>query len=433
MDKITRSIEENWEDFLQVLRQVMQVPSVKGEETVGAPYGVEPRRVLELVMKMGEDWGFETKVIDDAIGYVQWGPDSPDYIGILGHLDVVPAGSGWDFPPFDLTEKDGKFYGRGILDNKGPLISCFYGMKLLKDMDFQPKKTIRIIFGTDEESGMSDVPHYLAAENPPAFGFTPDCKYPVVYGERGVVNLLIHLPVAAEELAVLGEFTGDQFRDHVPDELEVTVAGETIAVTGKRSPSNAPEMGVNAITLLAEKLQQDPRLSETLRADFKWIYEGFHEKHYGEGIQLELADADSGKLILTPVVLEKTNSGLALEVAFRYPVSNDEADVVQGLQQALSAGGSLTVVRSLPGIRHHKESTEITKLSEIYGAVTGNNSEPVTTTGATYARKMPNILAFGPSFPGQKGIAHNKNEYMDVPDLRMNLEIYMRSIKALIE
>ncbi|MBV6552662.1 M20/M25/M40 family metallo-hydrolase, partial [Acinetobacter soli] len=85
---------------------------------------------------------------------------------------------GWDFPSFDLSEKDGHLYGRGILDNKGPIISCLYGMKLLKELGHQPKKNLRIIFGTDEESGMSDVPHYLAAEQPPVFGFTPDCKYP---------------------------------------------------------------------------------------------------------------------------------------------------------------------------------------------------------------------------------------------------------------
>lgn len=433
MDEITTSIENNWHEFLSVLKQVMQVPSVKGEPSEHAPYGIEPRRVLALVMSLGAECGFQTKVIDDAIGYVQWGADDSDYIGILGHLDVVPAGSGWDFPPFDLSEKDGCLYGRGILDNKGPIISCFYGMKLLKDLGFQPQKTIRIIFGTDEESGMSDVPHYLAAEQPPTFGFTPDCKYPVVYGERGIVNIVVHLPLAKADLAQLSDFAGDQFRDHVPDQLSVSVEDQEITVAGHRSPSNAPELGTNAITLLAEKLQTNDSLSPALRAYFTWLYQGFHEKHYGEGIGLALSDSDSGKLILTPVVLQKTDTGLDLEVAFRYPVSASEQDILTGLKQVLPQGATLEVVRSIPGIRHNKESIEITKLSTIYGDVTGNNSEPVTTTGATYARKMPNILAFGPSFPGQKGIAHNKNEYMTVADLRMNLEIYMRSIQVLTE
>jgi succinyl-diaminopimelate desuccinylase len=433
MDQISAAIEKNWPDFLDLLKQVMEVPSVKSDPMPQAPYGTETRRVLSLVMDKSAAFGFETKVIDDAIGYAQWGNEGSDYIGILGHLDVVPAGSGWDFPPFDLSEKDGRLYGRGILDNKGPIISCLYGMKLLKELGHQPKKNLRIIFGTDEESGMSDVPHYLAAEQPPVFGFTPDCKYPVVYGERGVVNVALHFPFPDNELHQFTSFQGDQFRDHVPDYLSVEVAGQTFEVTGKRSPSNAPELGANAITLMATQLAESQKVPPIAQAYFRWICQSFHQQHFGEGVDLALADEDSGKLILTPVVMQKSPEGLLLEVAFRYPVSVSETDVVTRLQRQLPLGVELEVIRSIPGFCRDKESTEIAKLSAIYQKVTGNDPTPVTTTGATYARKMPNILAFGPSFPGQKGIAHNKNEYMDSADLRMNLEIYMRSIKALTE
>ncbi|WP_213360090.1 Sapep family Mn(2+)-dependent dipeptidase [Enterococcus gallinarum] len=433
MDQISTAIEENWLDFLNLLKQVMQVPSVKSEPMPQAPYGTETRRVLSLVMEKSAAFGFGTKVIDDAIGYAQWGPEGSDYIGILGHLDVVPAGSDWDFPPFDLSEKDGRLYGRGILDNKGPIISCLYGMKLLKELGHQPKKNLRIIFGTDEESGMSDVPHYLAAEQPPVFGFTPDCKYPVVYGERGIVNVALHFPLPDDELQQLTSFQGDQFRDHVPDDLSVSIADQKFEVTGKRSPSNAPELGENAISILAAQLAEKQTIPPTIQSYFRWICQSFHQQHFGEGIDLALADEDSGKLILTPVVIQKSLAGLVMEVAFRYPVTVTETDVLSRLKRQLPIGVELEVIRSIPGFCRDKESTEIAKLSTIYHTVTGNDPKPVTTTGATYARKMPNILAFGPSFPGQKGIAHNKNEYMDSADLRMNLEIYMRSIKALTE
>lgn len=426
-------IDEHWEEFLEFLQTVMKVPSVKGEPEDHAPFGKAPREVLDLVLKKGKEVGFKTKVIDDAIGYVQWGEDDEDYIGIIGHLDVVPAGSGWDFPPFDLSEKDGRFYGRGILDNKGPIISCFYALILLKKMGAVPKKTIRIIFGTDEESGMSDVAHYLQAEVPPSFGFTPDCKYPVVYGERGVVNLTIHFPLVKEEVIQISDFAGDQYRDHVPDQLSVSINAKKFDVEGKRSPSNAPELGENAITLLAEKIKADSAVPEQIRAYFDWIWQAFHNKHYGEGIDLALSDEDSGRLILTPVNLQKNTNGLDLEVAFRYPVSVTEEKVVSGLAKQLPEKATFTINRSIPGICQKKDSPEIKKLSQIYGEITGNDPTPVTTTGATYARKIPNVLAFGPSFPGQKGIAHNKNEYMEVTDLRMNLEIYLRSIQALIE
>ncbi|EOH85826.1 Sapep family Mn(2+)-dependent dipeptidase [Enterococcus villorum] len=433
MENLKIMLADHWEEFLEFLREVMKVPSVKGQPQPLDPYGEGPRSALALVIRKGEEVGFKTKVIDDAIGYVQWGEEDEDYIGIIGHLDVVPAGSGWEFPPFDLTEKKDRFYGRGILDNKGPIISCFYALILLKKMGFVPRKTIRIIFGTDEESGMSDITHYLEEEVPPIFGFTPDCKYPVVYGERGIVNVTIHLPLSKVDLTKISEFKGDQSRDHVPDLLSVRINEKEYPILGKRSPSNAPELGENALTLLAKKLKDIPDIPEQLKHYFSWIFQCFHDKHYGEGLGLTLADEDSGKLILTPVTLQKKTDGLNLEVAFRYPVSATEKQVVEGVVRNLPEGATLTINRSIPGICRKKETEKIKQLSKIYEEMTGNDATPVTTTGATYARKVPNIVAFGPSFPGQKGIAHNKNEYMDVADLRMNLEIYLRSIKALIE
>ncbi|MGF2168776.1 Sapep family Mn(2+)-dependent dipeptidase [Enterococcus casseliflavus] len=431
MDPLTASIEANWSEFLTLLSEVMQIASVKGEPAPHAPYGKGPREVLAYVMEKSAAYGFQTTVIDDAIGYAHWGPTDTDYIGVLGHLDVVPAGSDWSYPPFALTEKDGNFYGRGILDNKGPIISCLFAMKLLKDLGHQPQLPLRIIFGTDEESGMSDIPHYLAAEQPPRFGFTPDCKYPVVYGERGVVNVQLDFPLPTQEQQLLAAFSGDQFRDHVPDHLSVTVGSQSFEALGKRSPSNAPELGDNAITKLAQQAAPQLAATPSLQAALQWITQSFHQQHYGEGIDLVLEDADSGKLILTPVVLQKSASGLALEVAFRYPVSVTEEQVLAGVQKALPKGASLTILRSIPGFCRSKDAPEIQTLSTIYHQVTGNDPTPVTTTGATYARKMPNILAFGPSFPGQKGIAHNQDEYMAVADLRTNLEIYLRSLQAL--
>ncbi len=321
MDPLTASIEANWSEFLTLLSEVMQIASVKGEPAPHAPYGTGPREVLAYVMEKSAAYGFQTTVIDDAIGYAHWGPTDTDYIGVLGHLDVVSAGSGWSYPPFALTEKDGNFYGRGILDNKGPIISCLFAMKLLKDLGHQPQLPLRIIFGTDEESGMSDIPHYLAVEQPPRFGFTPDCKYPVVYGERGVVNVQLDFPLPAQEQQLLAAFSGDQFRDHVPDHLSVTVGSQSFEALGKRSPSNAPELGDNAITKLAQQAAPQLAATPSLQAALQWIAQRFHQQHYGEGIDLVLEDADSGKLILTPVVLQKSASGLALEVAFRYPVS----------------------------------------------------------------------------------------------------------------
>lgn len=425
-------IEENKEQFYQDLDQVMQIESVKGTPTKNAPFGKGPKAALEAVIGLAQKYGFKTAIVNDAVGYAQWGDDE-DYIGVVGHLDVVPAGDGWSFPPFKLSKQDQCFYGRGILDNKGPILSCLFGLKLLKELNLPTKKTIRIVFGTDEESGSGDIPLYLSEEKAPQFGFTPDCKYPVVYGERGIVNYEILTPFSEEELMDLGEFIGDQARDHVPDELSVTIDGKKISAIGKRAPSNAPELGENAITLLAEKILQEQVTSGKLAEYFSWIVESLANQHYGEGLGINFSDADSGKLMITPYELIKKDNQLSLSVAIRYPVSITEAEVTTELEKHLPPESRLTVVRRIESSHFPKEDLNVQALSAIYEEVTGLDGTPVTTTGATYARFVPNIVAFGPSFPGQKGIAHNQDEYMDEEDLLLNMEIYMQAMLKLIE
>lgn len=425
-------IEENKEQFYQDLDQVMQIESVKSAPADGAPFGEGPKEALLTVMSLAEKYGFKTAVVKDAVGYAQWGEEE-DYIGVVGHLDVVPAGEGWSFPPFKLSKKNQRFYGRGILDNKGPILACLFGLKLLKELNLPVKKTIRIIFGTDEENGSSDIPLYLSEERPPQFGFTPDCKYPVVYGERGIVNYEILTLFSEDELENLGDFLGDQARDHVPDALSVAVGDEEISVRGKRAPSNAPELGNNAIPLLAKEILKKPSVSGTLAEYFSWLVKSLANQHYGEGLGIDFSDADSGKLIITPYQLVKKDQQLAFSVAIRYPVSVTEAEVTAALERHLPPQSQLTVVRRMESTHFPKNDPNIHTLSAVYEEVTGLDGTPVTTTGATYARFVPNIVAFGPSFPGQKGIAHKQDEYMDVEDLLKNMEIYMRGMLKLIE
>ncbi|EFU18610.1 putative dipeptidase [Enterococcus faecalis TX1346] len=430
--KIKEEIAAQKDLFYEDLNKIIAIRSVKGSPKKEAPFGEGPKRALEETLKLAERYGFQTEIVNDAVGYAQWGT-AEEYLGIIGHLDVVPEGSGWSVPPFQLTKKNQRLYGRGILDNKGPILACLYGMKLLKELGYQPKKTIRLMFGTDEESGSGDIPLYLEKENAPVFGFTPDCKYPVVYGERGIVNYEITTTIPDDSSEQIGQIIGDQAKDHVPDQLSVVIAGKTTAIMGKRAPSNAPELGKNAITLLAQKISEEQLVKGNLLQYFDWLTASFHEKHYGEGVALDFKDQDSGQLILTPYALEKRGQQLVLSLAVRYPVSITENEVTTQLTKALFPESEVTVIRRLPSTLFPKDERNVQKLTKVYEQITGLDGTPVTTTGATYARFMPNIVAFGPSFPGQKGIAHNQDEYMDEKDLLLNLEIYMQAMIALTE
>ncbi|WEV51745.1 Sapep family Mn(2+)-dependent dipeptidase [Lactobacillus sp. ESL0731] len=427
--RIDQAISASKEQFYQDLAQLIKIKSVAGPAKTGAPFGEGPRAALDLIVQLGDKYGFKTKIVNDAMAYVQWGEDNDHYLGVIDHLDVVPvSGNKWQSDPWTLTKRDNRFYARGILDNKGPAFATLWGMKLLKELGFKPKRTIRLVFGSDEETGSRDVGLYLQAEEPPDFGWTADCKFPVVYGERGIVNFSIHTEITDGSLDTISDFSGDMRMDHVPDTLTVQVDGQKVTATGKSVPSNAPELGVNAITEWAKQMCAANGLSGQLQDYCRWLVTDLADQHYGEGLNMAFSDQDSGKLIMTPTAIVKEKTGMRIDLAFRYPVSFTEEQVKQRLAENLPANSKISVIRSIPSVMHDPHDPFIKKLSEVYTEVTGKDGTPVTTTGATYSRVMPNIIAFGPSFPGQKGIAHKENEWMNEQDLLLNMKIYMLAL-----
>lgn len=169
IDKLKPEIERDFSDLISVR-------SLKGERIQSYPFGKEIGKALEVGLNIGKKLGFKTRDLDGYVGILEMG-DSDDYIGIFGHLDVVSEGTGWTTPPYTLTKANGRFYARGVLDNKGPILACIYGIKILKELGINFNRKVRIVLGTDEESGMSDMDYYLSKEIPPIMGFTPDVNF----------------------------------------------------------------------------------------------------------------------------------------------------------------------------------------------------------------------------------------------------------------
>lgn len=365
---LNNKIDEYKEELLKSIIDLVNVASIKGEPQVNAPFGEKPKDGLIKALEIAEDLGFETKNLDNYIGYAQYG-ESEDYIGILGHVDVVPVGEGWEFPPFSGHVDNGKIYGRGVLDNKGPIISALYALYAIKESGLETNKQVRVIFGTDEESGFNDIPHYLRIEKPPIMGFTPDCKYPVVYGERGRANI--------------------QFQSEYNDENYEQVTNEFFEF-------------LNTYILSS--------------------------KSNGDRLGIDFDDEEFGIMEMRNYSIEIKESKLLFNISLSYPAVVTIDEIIKKINSKLDSNIKLKLLLNYDPVRFDKNSFMVKMLQKAYEEVTGLDGTPVTTTGGTYAKVMPNIVPFGPSFPGQKGISHNPNEYMDIEDIILNAKIFAQAI-----
>ena len=350
------------------LRRMVAIPSIRGKEEPDAPFGRGPKQALEEVLKISTELGFYTKNIDDKIGYAQYGEDRSDgaYYGIFGHVDVMPLGEGWNSPPLSLTLREGKLFGRGTLDNKGPILSNLYALYVLKENGVTFDRPVRIVFGTNEETGFGCVKHYLTKEIPPTFGWTPDCKWPVVYGERG--RLKVRVSVPESRVADLYDFANRKL---------------------------------------------------------------LHTNHHGEELGIAYQDEDFGMMQLRGETFGIEENQHYVEWTMCYPASCTKSDLLNQITAQLPEKATLEVISHWAPVLYDKSSKYVQALQQVYTDVTKSDSIPVTTTGGTYAKIIPNIIAYGPSFPGQRDIAHLPNEWIGVKDLETDTIIYGLALLAL--
>ena len=350
------------------LRRMVAIPSIRGKEEPDAPFGRGPKQALEEVLKIATELGFHTKNIDDKIGYAEYGENRADgaYYGVFGHVDVMPLGEGWNSPPLSLTLREGKLFGRGTLDNKGPILSNLYALYVLKENGVTFDRPVRIVFGTNEETGFGCVKHYLTKEIPPTFGWTPDCKWPVVYGERGRLKVRVSLPESM--VADLYDF-----------------------------------------------------------ANCKLL----HTNHRGEELGIAYHDEDFGMMQLRGETFGIEENQHYVEWTMCYPASCTKSDLLNQITAQLPEKATLEVISHWAPVLYDKSSKYVQALQQGYTDVTKSDSIPVTTTGGTYAKIIPNIIAYGPSFPGQRDIAHLPNEWIGVKDLETDTIIYGLALLAL--
>ena len=459
-----RCIEKDKVQLAESVRNLVKVRSVAGNPGIGEPCGHGPATALHAALDIASALGFFTKNLDNYVGFAEYG-EGKDYIAVLGHLDTVPEGEHWTFPPFNGDIHDGRIFGRGVLDDKGPILSALFGLKAIRDSGVTLPRRIRIIFGTDEETGDQDIAYYHSKENPPVCGFTPDSEFPVVFAEKGILHVDLSRSSSPGKLNSSDDFlvscTGGEAVNMVPGlavaeirtgnpgniilkcnefadvsgfSISAEQEGDLVVVRseGVSSHGSKPHLGKNAITQLLgflSTLQFEPvEISSIIR----FLQKKIGMDTTGVLFGLDLADDPSGHLTLNAGLVRYSGRDFILSVDIRYPVTDTMASVMEHLLGSLKGQGfTVTIRKHQPPLYYPPESDLIRTLAAIYHDVTGDSCPPVSIGGGTYARKLPNIVAFGPYFPGKTNNIHAVDESMGCEELVMITKIYARAMHIL--
>lgn len=412
-------------EMIEALQKLVSFQSIAKEEGPEYPYGKEVHRAKEYVLNLAKSFGMRVTDVPGKYAYIEIG-EGPRLIGILSHLDVVPAGDGWTQDPFGGEIVDGKIYGRGTTDDKGPTIAVLYAMKTLKEKTTLPAR-VRLILGQTEENGeWRDIEAYTEAEEIPECGFTPDGDFPAIQNELGAMVFQVEMPLEASGFR---EGEGGTAPNMVPAHARVKTASDTYEASGKACHGCAPWLGVNGISEVMEKVHRaepENRFAE-MYADL------IGKTIYGEKLGIAAED-ESGKLTLNAGLLEVGADKVTLMVDIRYPAKKNPDEISGSLvRQFSSYGASCECVYQVRPLYTPSGSPVLNALLSAYREVTGDESRPISIGGGTYAKAMPNMVAFGPNFPGHENREHMEDEYILVDDFLKLEEIYERALVYLLD
>lgn len=442
-------------------QRLLRHKSVKGQATDVAPFGEDILKALNFMLELGASMGFKTKNVDNYAGYIEFG-EGKEMLGILCHLDVVPEGDGWIHPPYGGEIEDGKLYARGALDDKGPAMASLYAMKALKDSGYHPDKRIRLILGTDEESGSACMDYYLEHEETPTVAFSPDADFPVIHGEMGIILMELQKEFTDKiedgGIKILS-IKGGNAPNMVPDiatarlienqpiepivngfcqtrGVKLTYAKEgdvtTITAYGESAHGSTPEEGLNAISVLMDFLDvvdlEIGDASNFVRFFNRTIGMTYNGEHFGIGLK-----DDYNKLVLNLGMIDMDEDKGSVIINVRYPITVKEQIVRLGIENTVSeAGITINKWRHVAPLFFKPTHPLVTTLMDVYRSHTGDlDAKPITIGGGTYARSIPNAVAFGALFPGREDRMHKTDEYILIDDLVKITDMFISAIEAL--
>lgn len=456
-DKINDFLDSKQDEMIEALRSLVQIPSYRMPEEPGMPFGKGPAQCLGKALELAKKLGFTVRNIDNYVGTADLDDKEPE-LGILGHLDVVPEGTDWKYPPYECVVDGTDIYGRGTIDDKGPVVAALYAMYALKELGIPLKKGVRCIMGTDEECGSSDLAYYTKKEALPDMLFTPDGSYPIINIEKGRVQgafaaeyavsdctpkiVSVHggqtvnaVPERAQ--AVVQGFSKEQISDYISKvdtgvsfTVEETDQGVAIYAKGKSGHASTPELGVNALTGLLTLLTQMPFADCEEFTKLKNIISVFpHGETDGTHANAAVSDELSGALTLAFSVFHCENGKIEGNFDIRFPISYSVADIKGRLISVLEKNG-FALTGSADAEPHHvdENSEFIQKLLKVYEEQTGEKGHCVAIGGGTYVHDTVGGVAFGAEFPGEENNMHGANEHISIESFMKNAKIFAHAI-----
>ena len=458
-ERISQWVDAHEAELIRDIGRLVAVRSVRGEAEPDAPFGPGPRASLDEALALCSEYGFATEIYGCAVGTADLN-DKPSRLDILGHLDVVVEGDGWDTPPYEAVLKgDGCLYGRGTDDDKGPVLAALMAMRAVKDLGFSLKKNVRLIAGTDEETDFRDIHWYYERHPYAPHTLSPDADFPIINIEKGHYQPTFRAAWPQEAaLPRVSSFTGGPRLNMVPPKAQATVLGLTaeqvnaaiaalgmeaaisytvapaeggvrIQASGQNAHGSTPEEGHNAQTALLTLLAALPLADCPSTQAIQNLVRLFpHGDHIGQALGVAQSDDLSGGLSLAFTMLTLTDTGCEGRFDSRTPLCGTDATVRLPAEAALQAAGFTVEGEIDPP--HHVPATDpfLQTLACAYELYSGRESHCIAIGGGTYVHGIPGGVAFGASMPGFVSNLHGPDEHVNVADLLTAAMIYTQVI-----
>lgn len=437
-------IEKNLENIKKDIKELVSYNSVFSNDE--APFGKENRRVLDAALKMMERDGLRTKNLDYYCGYGEIG-QGDKLVGIAGHLDIVPAGDGWDGNPFEVREENGKLFGRGVSDDKGAIVCALYALKYLNETGFQFKKRFRLLAGCNEETGSKCMDYYCEHDEPFDMGFTPDAEFPGIYAEKGVFgcNLIGQSKIIDIKGGVARNVVNnkveakldpsaldiEKFKTYLDsNNIKYDIDGENFTVYGISSHASLPELGKNAINYFFKALSVAGFDDLYTKAIVKW----FDITCDGSLLGLDKLNDEISKTTTNLGVISQKDGVISCSLDIRFPVKSNGETVSQILNSITCSTFKIDDISYENPLFYDKNTNWIQSLKKAYVDVTNDLDHDLQAIGGgTYAKHLKNIIAFGCSFLDENTHIHEANEELSIDSLKKQIEIYIEAIKNLNE